>query len=136
MLESLIACGAFDSIERNRARLLGGARRRAALGGAARARSATSPQLGLFGGGAAARSTRRRRRCPRATPWSAEEELRREREALGFFITGHPLDRYEKDLRTFTNITVGTLRTRGPELPAATDAPGRRRAARACGSAA
>jgi len=49
--------------------------------------------------------------------WSGEEELRAEHEALGFFITGHPLDRYEQDLRKFTNATTGTLRTRGRELP-------------------
>src|SRR5207248_55124 len=40
------------------------------------------------------------------------------REAIGFFITGHPLDRYENDLRKFTNATTGTLRTRGRDLPA------------------
>ena len=57
--------------------------------------------------------------------WSSEDELRAEREALGFFITGHPLDRYLKDLRKFTNITVGTLRTRGPELPVTNERPGR-----------
>src|SRR5206468_9955350 len=53
VLESLIACGAFDSVERNRARLwqaLDDAMRWAAL----RAEERTSPQLGLFaarGGG-------------------------------------------------------------------------------------
>src|SRR5262249_7419899 len=34
-------------------------------------------------------------------------------------------DRYLKDLRRFTNVTVGTLRTKGPELPATSDRPGR-----------
>src|SRR5439155_1146313 len=38
-------------------------------------------------------------------------------EAIRFFITGHPLDRYEQDLRKFTTATTGTLRTRGRELP-------------------
>src|SRR5204862_210585 len=46
-------------------------------------------------------------------------------QAIGFFITGHPLDRYLKDLRKFTNVTVGTLRTRGAELPPASERPGR-----------
>src|SRR4029077_18538714 len=49
--------------------------------------------------------------------WSNDEQLRAEREAIGFFITGPPLDRYEQDLRKFTNATTGTLRTRGRELP-------------------
>ena len=50
---------------------------------------------------------------PAVPAWGPEEELRAEREAIGFFITGHPLDRYEQDLRRFTNVTIGTLRTRG-----------------------
>ena len=62
---------------------------------------------------------------PSIAPWSPKEELQRERETLGFFITGHPLDRYEKDLRRFTNVTVATLRTRGPELPPSPSRGGR-----------
>src|SRR5207253_9320512 len=54
---------------------------------------------------------------PGAPEWTAEEELRAEREAIGFFITGHPLDRYAQDLRKFTNATTTTLRMRGAELP-------------------
>jgi DNA polymerase-3 subunit alpha len=123
VLESLIACGAFDSVERNRARLwtaLDDALKWAAL----RAEEKTSPQLGLFaarGGGVDLTPPP----LPACEPWRAEEELRHEREAIGFFITGHPLDRYLKDLRKFTNVTVGTLRTRGAELPAANERPGR-----------
>jgi DNA polymerase-3 subunit alpha len=123
VVESLIACGAFDSVERNRARLLGGlddVLRWAAV----RAEERDSAQIGLFtgasGGVAAAPPP-----LADGPAWSSEEELRRERETLGFFITGHPLDRYEHDLRRFTNVTVSTLRTRGPQLPAAPGRPGR-----------
>src|SRR5581483_423932 len=56
---------------------------------------------------------------PAVAPWQPEEELKAEREAIGFFITGHPLDRYEHDLRKFTSATTGTLRTKGAELPPA-----------------
>src|SRR5262245_65010879 len=62
---------------------------------------------------------------PTSTLFPYTTLFRSEREAIGFFITGHPLDRYLKDLRKFTNITVGTLRTRGPELPVANERPGR-----------
>src|SRR6185369_1910788 len=48
-----------------------------------------------------------------------------ERDAIGFFITGHPLDRYAQDLRRFTNVTIGTLRARGPELPPGPERHGR-----------
>src|SRR5207245_3187797 len=59
-----------------------------------------------------------RRRALRAgAAWAAREELSAEREAICFSITGHPLDRYEQDVRKFTTATTGTLRTRGRELP-------------------
>src|SRR5262245_510632 len=123
VIESLIACGAFDSIERNRARLW------AALDDAlrwagARSQERSSSQLGLFAGSAGLPDTPPPA-PPDVEPWTPHDELARERETLGFFITGHPLDRYEADLRRFTNITVGTLRTKGPELPAAPSRPGR-----------
>jgi DNA polymerase-3 subunit alpha len=124
VLESLIACGALDSIERNRARLWQGlddALKWAAL----RAEERTSRQLGLFATAGGATHDGDVPLLPPCEPWRPEEELRHERDAIGFFITGHPLDRYLKDLRKFTNVTVGTLRSRGPELPAATDRPGR-----------
>ena len=123
VLESLIACGAFDSLERNRARLwqaLDDAVRWAAL----RSEEQASPQLGLFAARGGKVDTKPPP-LPASEPWRAEEELRHERDAIGFFITGHPLDRYLKDLRKFTNVTVGTLRTRGPELAPTSERPGR-----------
>jgi DNA polymerase-3 subunit alpha len=125
VLESLIACGAFDSLERNRARIwtaLDDVLRWANL----RAEERTSPQLGLFAAARGGAADATPPPLPACEPWSSDEELRHEREAIGFFITGHPLDRYLKDLRRFTNVTVGTLRTKGPELPASNgDRPGR-----------
>ncbi len=124
VLESLIACGAFDSVERNRARLwtaLDDAIKWAAL----RAEEMTSPQLGLFAAARGGTVDVTPPPLPPCEPWRADEELRHERESIGFFITGHPLDRYLKDLRKFTNVTVGTLRTRGAELPPASERPGR-----------
>jgi DNA polymerase-3 subunit alpha len=125
VLESLIACGAFDSIERNRARLWNGlddTLRWATV----RIEERTSPQLGLFAGGRGGDAAAAAPVLAACEPWKSEEELRHEREAIGFFITGHPLDRYLKDLRKFTNVTVSTLRTRGAELPAAApERPGR-----------
>src|SRR5947199_186192 len=112
VIENLLKCGAFDSVERNRARLL------AALDevmrwAASRAEERASTQIGLFGTTAEAVSPPP---LPAVVPWPADEELSAEREAIGFFITGHPLDRYEQDLRRFTTATTATLRTRGREL--------------------
>jgi DNA polymerase-3 subunit alpha len=115
VIESLVKCGALDSLERNRARLL------AALDdvmrwAANRAEERGTRQIGLFGAATLADAPPP---LPAVPAWRPEEELGAEREAIGFFITGHPLDRYEQDLRRFTNVTTGTLRTRGAELPAA-----------------
>ena len=114
VIESLVKCGAFDSMERNRTRLL------AALDdvmrwAASRAEERSTHQIGLFAGGGTVDAPPP---LPPVERWSDEEELRAEHETLGFFITGHPLDRYEQDLKKFTSATTATLRTRGRELPA------------------
>ena len=114
VVESLIKCGAFDSIERSRARLLG-ALEEVMRWAASRAEERTASQIGLFG----ANTIDAPPPLPTVPPWQAEEELKAEREAIGFFITGHPLDRYQQDLQRFTNVTIGKLRTRGAELPPA-----------------
>ncbi len=113
VLESLVKCGAFDSIDRHRARLLA-ALEDVMRWAASRAEERTAPQLGLFSAGDLSDAPPP---LPPVAPWAAEQELTAEREAIGFFITGHPLDRFEQDLRKFTNATTGTLRTRGAELP-------------------
>jgi DNA polymerase-3 subunit alpha len=51
-------------------------------------------QSGLFGEAEAAAPIR-----PRAEAWSAAERLRREYEAVGFFLSGHPLEAYDAALK-------------------------------------
>lgn len=121
VIESLVKCGAFDSIERNRARLLN-ALDEVMRWAANRAEERSTKQMGLFGN---AGGFDEPPPLPPAAPWHPDEELRAEREAIGFFITGHPLDRYAHDLRRFTNCTIGALRTRGPELPPGPERHGR-----------
>jgi DNA polymerase-3 subunit alpha len=121
VIESLVKCGAFDSIERNRARLLG-ALDDVMRWAASRAEERSTSQMGLFG---SVQGFDAPPPLTPAPPWPADEELRAEREAVGFFITGHPLDRYAQDLRRFTNVTIGSLRTRGPELPPGPERHGR-----------
>ena len=38
---------------------------------------------------------------PPRDPWDLRETLKREKQALGFYVSGHPLDRYGKELRRF-----------------------------------
>jgi DNA polymerase III subunit alpha len=94
VLESLAAAGAFDALDGNRARVFGVVD--AVLAAAQRAHEAEAVgQSELFGGTAAP--------IPLASggsePWLPAERLQREFDAIGFFLTGHPLDDYSATLK-------------------------------------
>ena len=94
VLESLAAAGAFDALDENRARIYGAVE--AMLSAAQRAHEATAlGQNELFGG----TSSRAALILPHAEPWLPAERLRREYEAIGFFLSGHPLDDYAGALK-------------------------------------
>jgi DNA polymerase-3 subunit alpha len=94
VLESLAAAGAFDAIEGNRARAF--AAIDIMLGTAQRAHEdAAIGQSELFGGAAAPAPIA----LPAVEPWLAAERLQREYEAVGFFLSGHPLDDYAAALK-------------------------------------
>ena len=88
-LESLIAAGAFDELDANRARLVDGIDR--IMGEAQRAEeNATSGQTDIFGLGGEPEPIR----LDDKEPWLAEEKLQREHAAVGFYLSAHPLDEY------------------------------------------
>jgi DNA polymerase-3 subunit alpha len=94
VLESLAQAGAFDTFEPNRARVFPAMD--AVLARAQRAHdSAAIGQNELFGGG----GQREPVVLPQAEPWLPAERLRREYEAIGFFLSGHPLDDYAAALK-------------------------------------
>jgi DNA polymerase-3 subunit alpha len=94
VLESLTAAGAFDEFEANRASVLAAVE--AVLGRAQRAHdTAAVGQSELFGGGTA----REPILLPQVEAWLPAERLRREYEAVGFFLSGHPLDDYAAVLK-------------------------------------
>ncbi|MGO9388849.1 helix-hairpin-helix domain-containing protein, partial [Rhodoblastus sp.] len=89
VLESLAAAGAYDEIERDRARAFASIEPLLAVANRHQDEHLAG-QSGLFGGGEAEPL-----RLARFDNWSAEEKLRREFDAIGFFISGHPLDAYQ-----------------------------------------
>jgi len=92
--ESLAAAGAFDSLDPNRARVFAGAD--AILAACQRSHEAvTSGQNDMFGGAADAPTIM----LPQVEPWLPAERLRREYDAIGFFLSGHPLDDYATVLK-------------------------------------
>jgi DNA polymerase III subunit alpha len=94
VLESLAAAGAFDTIEPNRARSFAAVD--ALLATAQRTHEdAARGQSELFMGGASAAPII----VPALEPWLPAERLQREFEAVGFFLSGHPLDDYAAALK-------------------------------------
>ncbi|KIZ36682.1 DNA polymerase III subunit alpha, partial [Rhodopseudomonas palustris] len=89
VIESLAAAGAFDTLDSNRARVFGGAE--AILAACQRGhQAATMGQNDMFGGMADAPTIM----LPQIEAWLPAEKLRREYDAIGFFLSGHPLDDY------------------------------------------
>src|SRR3954464_13305178 len=94
VIESLAAAGAFDTLDANRARVFAGAE--AILAACQRSHSAaTLGQNDMFGGAADAPTIM----LPQIEPWLPAERLRREYDAVGFFLFGHPLDDYATVLK-------------------------------------
>ncbi|HWV54888.1 DNA polymerase III subunit alpha [Pseudorhodoplanes sp.] len=94
VLESLAAAGAFDVLDPNRARVHAAVETMLAV--AQRSHDAAeSGQNELFGGPA----HREPMRLPNVDPWIPADRLQREYEAIGFFLTGHPLDDYATALK-------------------------------------
>jgi DNA polymerase-3 subunit alpha len=95
VLESLAAAGAFDEMERERARAT--AAMDAVMATAQRTQaSAASGQTELFGGVSAPEPLK----IPDVPGWLPAERLQKEYDAVGFFLTGHPLDDYADVLAT------------------------------------
>lgn len=110
VVESLLKCGAFDFTGESRRRQVE-AVDRMLLWAASEARAAATNQISLFGNGKSA-SGAVEPPLPDVPPWSDKEMLKAEREVLGFYITAHPLDKYEAGLRKFTSGTIEELRAR------------------------
>jgi len=89
MLESLIKAGAFDFLGRDRAELYGCIDDAVGASVAAQ-RDRLAGQVSLFDEATASTTSRKRP----VTRWSEHEKLSYEKELLGFYVSGHPLDAY------------------------------------------
>ena len=102
VVESLVKCGAFDSIRANRASLWAGLD--AALeAGAAAQRDRAIGQESLFGEARGVGAPEPP--LPEAAPWSDQERLANEKAVLGFYVTGHPLGAHAVALGRFADVT-------------------------------
>ena len=104
-LESLITAGACDSLKGHRAQKMATVEVTLEYGHKVMERS-NSHDLFADAGIAAQRVEPK---LPDIPSWTSSEELAHEKEALGFWISGHPLDRYRDELASFTTVTCAGL---------------------------
>ncbi len=101
VVESLVKCGAFDSMHTNRAAVWAALDPALEAGAAAqRDRAIGQESLFSFGGSEVVAEPA----LPDTPEWTDRQRLASEREVLGFYVTGHPLAAAEARLRRFANI--------------------------------
>jgi DNA polymerase-3 subunit alpha len=111
VLEALIASGATDGLGGHRAQLFAAVDAVLAEAGLIQAETA-SGQGTLFGagrGGAATRAEPVARPLPAVPEWTEAERLAREKELVGFFVSGHPLSRFAAEAALFGTHTTADL---------------------------
>jgi len=108
-IESLICCGAFDKIGPNRASLI------AAIPSAVKAadQSAKNEDAGMVDmfGELMAEDTDRDvyEDYRHIREWSPKEKLAKEKDTLGLFLTGHPIEEYEKEVKSIVTCRLKDL---------------------------
>jgi DNA polymerase-3 subunit alpha len=116
VMEALIKCGAFDSLHKWRAPLMAALDDTMAAGQKYQ-EERDSAQVSLFGELPAVHKNGTSRTLPATDEWHEKERLAFEKEALGFLITGHPLDRFAADMKRLASAEICRL----PELPDASE---------------
>jgi DNA polymerase-3 subunit alpha len=112
VVEALVKAGAFDFEKRPRRQLfetLGSATER----GSSVQRDRAVGQSSLFGmlGGESQPVAVKNEYVP-VEEWSEKERLSFEKEAIGFYVSGHPLHQYEKELKRYARSCATVQRSR------------------------
>ncbi len=104
-LESMIAAGAFDSVHANRRAMTESLETMIAYGQTVQRDSHT---VDMFGGGNDD-ATRRAPDLPAVDDWPVSIRLNSEKEMLGFYVSGHPLARYRRELDRFASLSSNMI---------------------------
>jgi DNA polymerase-3 subunit alpha len=108
-IEGLVLAGAFDSITKHRAQLYKAIEQMLAAASSAQVH-AERGQDSLFGGGETSASAAHLiPQLPNLPMWNDSEKLSREKEVLGFYVSGHPLLKYEKEINAFATVHLGDV---------------------------
>ena len=118
-IECLIIAGAFDGMEATRPQLLEVMSDALAIGASQREMK-ESGQTSLFDmleprDGSAGLNTLK---LPDVPDWTDREKFNRERELAGIFLSGHPLDRFRADIRSFAQVSSADLAEMQEKQPA------------------
>jgi DNA polymerase-3 subunit alpha len=117
VIESLIQAGAFDSFSKHRAQLMASLDMAMNYGQAIQ-EDKKRGQTSLFdmqakssagGGSAFGGKTSPAPKMFEVPEWPISEILSKEKEVLGFYVSGHPLTKYEEELKTFVTKTTESL---------------------------
>ena len=108
-LEALIKCGAMDSIGPNRARLTASIPEAVQRAEQA-ARNEDAGIMDLFGEVTAPAATDPYAATATLRDWPDKERLKLEKETLGLYVTGHPFDAYEAEVRRFAPTRIQDMK--------------------------
>ncbi|GMU68449.1 MAG: DNA-directed DNA polymerase [Steroidobacteraceae bacterium] len=121
VLEALVRSGSLDGLGANRATMMG--RLDAAMQlGEQNTRAQEMGQADFFGLGSAAQAGPVALSVPEQPDFSESVRLAGERDTLGLYLTGHPIDRYLGDLPRFVTHRIGELVS---DRPVGAPEPGR-----------
>ena len=112
LLEALIKCGAFDSLGAYRSQLM--QIMEEVLGMASmyqkEKNSAQFSFLDLLGDRQGKNDPYQTPPLPQVAPWSEKEKLQYEKQYIGFYVTGHPLNGHRVDLFSLSSTDTRTLK--------------------------
>lgn len=108
VVENLVKCGAFDFSKQSRREMIERLEDVLRLGQALQ-EDQNSNQISLFGAAAQPRAIPKR--VTNLPEWPVNKKLAFEREALGFYISGHPLEKFRNDLKRLGALTTQDLKT-------------------------
>ncbi len=108
VIESLIKCGAFDSTGDKRSQMMAALENALEFGQRVQ-KERNDPQMALFAV-SGDQPTINVPTLPASEEWDENQLLAFEKESLGFYISGHPLKRYEDLLDKFTNANAMSIK--------------------------
>lgn len=118
-LESLAIAGAFDAFGINRSSYADEVQGQTGIGLAIKygnqvQNDAMNSQASLFGD--SEEMELKEPELPNTEPWTLLEKLHKEKELIGIYISGHPLDKFKFEVEHFTNLPLADIEQKGLDL--------------------